>query len=57
MRYLGAMHAACKTLEAKSVLAIEMVARVAKRELKRRIREKMKELKFPLGIIFFLNNF
>lgn len=48
---MGAMHAACKTGYAKSVLAIEMVARVCKRELKRRIREKMQLLKFPLGIV------
>lgn len=53
------MHATCKTSEAKSVLAIEMVARVCKRELKRKIREKMQLLKFPLGescCNFFLSN-
>jgi hypothetical protein len=50
------MHAACKTWEAKSVLAIEMVARVCKRELKRKIREKMQLLKFPLGILYFLSS-
>jgi len=48
LRYMGAVASLLNDGDAKLLLIIEMVARTIKRNLRMRVRAKMKQLKFPL---------
>jgi len=47
-RYMGVVLKYCKYAESRTLLLIEMAARVIKQSLREKIRERMSDLKFPL---------
>jgi len=47
VRYMGKIFKHCTSVPARALLLIEMAARVIKQTLRKKIREKMSELKFP----------
>jgi tetratricopeptide (TPR) repeat protein len=47
-RYMGIVFKQCKYSESRTLLLIEMAARVIKQTLREKIRERMSDLKFPL---------
>jgi len=48
VRYMGKIFKHCTSYQARALLLIEMAARIIKQALRKKIREKMNELKFPL---------
>eukprot|EP01132_Coremiostelium_polycephalum_P009238 gene9238-11318_t len=61
VRYLGYLRLGCNSLDMKSLIFIEMCARVVKQQLRQKLRFKMKQAKIPLEapyrrlIIAYLN--
>jgi len=48
VRYLGYIRQSCQSLDMKSLIFIEMCARVVKQQLRQKLRFKMKQAKIPL---------
>lgn len=52
IRYLGVLRRCVKSVKAKGIILIEMVARIMKRHIRLQMRKRMEQLRFPLGTLF-----